>query len=301
MIALVGVVAAGYGMWLLWSALALKWSGLWPGPPRHTAAPPRRTTAQTHLPPVHLLVAAAIVGGAGGALAWILFGGILPPIAGVVTCAGVPIAADATRRERRRAEAHDAWPRLIEEIRLLTTSVGRSVPNALLEVGRRSPAEMRPAFAAAEREWRLTTDAERMLNVLRAELDDATADLVCEVLLVAHEVGGSDVGGRLSALARDRAIDVAARKDARARQAGVRFARRFVLAVPLGMAGAGISIGTGRHAYGTPTGQVMVAVGIGVVAACWMWAGRLLRIPNEERVFSPASRIAPRAADGVDR
>ena len=36
-----------------------------------------------------------------------------------------------------------------------------------------------------------------------------------------------------------------------AKQAGVRFARRFVLIVPVGMAVAGLSIGTGREAYRT--------------------------------------------------
>jgi hypothetical protein len=34
----------------------------------------------------------------------------------------------------------------------------------------------------------------------------------------------------------------------------VRFARRFVLIVPVGMAVAGLSIGTGRTAYETPLG-----------------------------------------------
>ena len=69
-------------------------------------------------------------------------------------------------------------------------------------------------------------------------------------------------------------------------EAGVRFARRFVLLVPVGMALAGLSIGTGRRAYGTAAGQVLVALGIGSVAACWMWAGRLMRLPTEPRVLN---------------
>ena len=32
-------------------------------------------------------------------------------------------------------------------------------------------------------------------------------------------------------------------------------------------------------------GQVLVIVGIAMVAACWAWAGRLMRLPVEERVF----------------
>jgi tight adherence protein B len=75
------------------------------------------------------------------------------------------------------------------------------------------------------------------------------------------------------------------RKDARARQAGVRFARLFVLVVPAGMALAGLSIGTGRSAYASPSGQAAVLVGLAVLVACWVWAGRLMRLPAEQRVF----------------
>ena len=51
------------------------------------------------------------------------------------------------------------------------------------------------------------------------------------------------------------------------------------------MAVAGLSIGDGRAAYGTAAGQLVVVVGIGLVAGCWVWAGRTLRLPEETRVF----------------
>lgn len=179
----------------------------------------------------------------------------------------------------------DAWPRLLEELRILTSSLGRSVPQALFEVGRRAPAELQPAFQAAEREWLLSTDFARTIRVLKAGLADPTADAACETLLVAHEVGGTDLDRRLEALIDDRIQDAQGRKDARAKQAGARFARRFVLVVPAGMALAGMSVGTGRAAYQTPMGQVLVVVAIALVVACWVWAGRIMVVPAEERVF----------------
>jgi len=159
------------------------------------------------------------------------------------------------------------------------------VPQALFEAGRRAPEGLRPAFEAAQREWLLSTDFERTVAVLKAGLADPTADAACETLLVAHEVGGTDLDRRLEALIEDRVIDVQGRKDARAKQAGVRFARRFVLLVPAGMAFVGLSIGNGRAAYATPGGEAMVGIGIVGIVACWLWAGRLLKLPEEERVF----------------
>jgi tight adherence protein B len=219
------------------------------------------------------------------ALVYGIFGAWLPALVAGGLGAWFPIGAARTRRERRRAEAREAWPRMIEEIRLLTGSVGRSIPQALFDVGRRAPEELRPAFAAAHREWVLSTDFERTLAVLRSRLADATADVVAETLLVAHQVGGSDIDRALEALAADRVQDLQARKDARAKQAGARFARRFVLLVPLGMAVAGLGIGDGRDAYRTAAGQLAVVFGIGLVAACWWWASRIMRLPEETRVL----------------
>jgi tight adherence protein B len=138
----------------------------------------------------------------------------------------------------------------------------------------------------------LSTDFERTVAVLKDGLADPTADAACETLLVAHEVGGSDLDRRLEALIEDRVIDVQGRKDARSRQAGVRFARRFVLLVPLGMALVGMSVGNGRAAYATPWGQTMVVIGIASVVACWVWAGRLLRLPEDQSEQQPEFRLA---------
>jgi tight adherence protein B len=221
----------------------------------------------------------------GGALGWAVFAGVLPALAIAVFGASFPVASARVRAQARRTRALEAWPRLIEELRILTGSLGRSIPQALFDVGARGPDELRPAFEVAQREWLLSTDFPRTIGVLKSRLGDATTDAVCETLLVAHELGGSEIDRRLEALADDRRLDCQGRKDARSRQAGARFARRFVLFVPLGMAMAGMSVGDGREAYGTATGQMLVLVGIGVVVVCWLWASRIMRLPSEERVF----------------
>jgi tight adherence protein B len=220
------------------------------------------------------------------AVAYALFGGVLPALAVGAFAATFPAASYRRRRATRLAKAQDAWPRMIEEIRILTGSLGRSIPQALFEVGRRGPVELQPAFASAQREWLLTTDFERTLRVLKDRLADPTADATCETLLVAHDLGGADLDRRLAALAEDRIQDTQGRKDARAKQAGVRFARRFVLIVPVGMALAGMSVGTGREAYTSALGQVLVVTAIALTVLCWAWAGRILRLPEEQRVFS---------------
>jgi tight adherence protein B len=295
-IALALAMAAGLGTYLLWTALTGTHRGLRFGT-RASYESPRVTVEQW------LAQAGVEEGGAaefwavlascaaGGALVgWLIFGGLLPGLALAVFGASFPPVTLRQRRQQRRAVAQEAWPRMIEEIRILTSSVGRSIPQALFETGRRAPEELRPAFEAAHREWQLSTNFDRALVVLKGELADPTADAACETLLVAHELGGADLSPRLDALAEDRLQDTQGRKDARAKQGGVRFARVFVLLVPLGMAVSGIAIGNGKAAYTTPTGQLLVVAGLAVVVACWAWSGYLMRLPEEQRVFHGEGR-----------
>ena len=287
-------VLAAYGVHLVYTGVALGWTGMGPGPraDRRPGRPARDGVrdwlAQAGLDavrPAEVAGVMALLFLAGAGLTFALFGAALPAAAaGACAAAAVP-ASYRNRRRARREQARDHWPRMLEELRILTGSLGRSIPHALFEVGRRGPVELRPAFAAAHREWLISTDFRRTLAVLKARLADPTADVVCETLLVAHDLGGTDLDRRLEALVEDRFQDLQGRKDARAKQAGVRFARRFVLVVPAGMAVAGSSIGTGREAYQTALGQTAVAAGIGLVVLCWLWAGRLMRLPEDERVF----------------
>lgn len=292
MTGLVLALVAAYGVHLVFTSVAFGWRGVAPGPsmPRATRNTRWRDwLVQAGLDdtrPSELAAVEAVLVLVGGGIAWALFGGVVPLLAGAMSAALIPAAAARRRRERRRTEARETWPRLIEEIRIRTTTLGRSIPQAVFDVGARAPEELRPAFEAARREWLLSTDFERTVTVLTARLADATADAVCETLLVAHQVGGNDVDRCLSALIDDRIQDLQGRKDADARQAGARFARWFTLGVPLGMAMIGLSIGDGRAAYATPMGQALVATGLGLMLLCWLWAGYILRLPAEHRVFT---------------
>lgn len=295
MIALLVTLAGAYGVHLIYTAVVLRWRGVGPGPAierrRSGAQRLRSWLVQAGLEdarPHELVGVGVMLFVVGAAITHTIFGGVIPSIAGGCFATTFPIAGARARREQRRNEAREAWPRLIEEIRLTTVSLGRSVPQALFEIGARAPEDMRGAFEAAHREWLLSTDFQRTIAVLKDRLADATADAVCETLLVAHQIGGNDIDRCLTALVDDRIIDMQGRKDAKSRQAGARFARKFVLIVPLGMALIGMSIGQGRDAYSGTTGQFLVMVGFIIMAGCWVWAGRIMRLPEEQRVFDHA-------------
>jgi tight adherence protein B len=295
-IPLLAAVASACGVYLIFSEVAFGRRGLRRARPEATRPGILRTLSsrrdewlvQAGLVDIRwteFLAVVSVLFIVGFSIAFALFGALVPAVVIGLFAASFPIASSRARRASRLATAQDAWPRMIEEIRIQASALGRSIPQALFEVGRRGPVELRGAFEAAHREWLISTDFERTLTVLKTRLADPTADATCETLLIAHELGGNDLDRRLTALIEDRILDAQGRKDARAKQAGVRFARRFVLLVPLGMALAGISLGDGREAYRTASGQLLVLVGIAMVVVCWLWAAQLMKLPEEQRVF----------------
>ena len=180
----------------------------------------------------------------------------------------------------------EAWPPFLEEVRVLTGAAGRSVPEAIYVAGRRTPPPLRDHFARGEREWTMTLDLRRSVQVVRSLVQDPEADLVLEQLVLAHEIGVGDLDRRLAALLADRLADLDARRQAEAELAGARFARRFVLLVPIGMALAGTTVGGGPAAWLAPEGRPIVVACAAMVVGCWAWAGRLMRPPTRTRVAS---------------
>jgi tight adherence protein B len=272
---------AGYGSHLVYTSFALRWTGIGPGPESNPTSL-RRLVVRAR----GLSVRSLVVGLAGVATGFVLFGALVPALVGGALASVITAISARAEEGRRQERVADAWPSVLEEMRVLAGASGRPLPQALFLAGRRTPVGIRDGFAAAERGWQATTDFERALSVLKNELAEATSDVICETLLVAHQVGGSGVDRRLEALIEDRVRDLDLRRDARSRQAGARFARRFVLVVPVGMAFVGLSLGTGREAYQGRGAQVTVAIALALIAVCWAWAGRILRLPRPERMFT---------------
>ena len=158
MIALLLAVVAAYGVHLVWTARALGWSGLAPGPHREREvrrrATLRRWLVQAGLDdvePKEFVAVATALAMVGGLLAYTVFGSAGPALIAAIFAGSFPVAMFRNRRRQCRERAQEAWPRIIEEIRILTGAVGRSIPQALFEAGHRAPGELQPAFDSPSR------------------------------------------------------------------------------------------------------------------------------------------------------
>ena len=226
-----------------------------------------------------------------------VFGASLFGVGPVALTAGVAGGYATSRfvrqvKARRDALAEELWPPLLDTVRVDLAVRAIPLGDALFQAARRLDLPARERFAAAERQWQNTLDIAAALQVLKVRCDDATTDVVCASLATIATLPNVTAQQRLSVLSHDVRTRVRQAKDAEATLAGARFARRFVVIVPAGMAIVGSFVGDGRAAYQSVTGQATVMLALVVMAGCWVWAGRLLRVPAPPRVFRDGSGVS---------
>ena len=108
-------LAAGYGAFLLYTAVALGWRGIGVGPARTAAARPRQGAVdriRQSLPPDvrvgEYTAVMLVLFGAGVVATFTIFGGIVPAVLGGLAAATAPVVAQQRRVERRRAQAAES-------------------------------------------------------------------------------------------------------------------------------------------------------------------------------------------------
>jgi tight adherence protein B len=226
------------------------------------------------------LVTLALIGVATGAVA----------VAAVpaATVASLPRAHLARRRAARAAALQRAWPDGLRDL-VASIAAGASISQALDHLAAHGPEVLRAVFVRYP-SLRRTLGTVAALEVIREEQADPTTDRVIEVLVLAHERGGTIVRTVLEDLTAATTRDVRALEEIRTEGLEMRLNARSVVILPwLVLVLLCIRPGPFRDFYasarGVPVlviGALMSAFGAGIVR-------RLGRIDDEPRVFGRAS------------
>lgn len=172
----------------------------------------------------------------------------------------------------------EAWPTVLDELRIRVTTLGQAIPQALFRSASSFGTQIEAVFADCERLWQLSGDFGLASSALDAALGDSASSSVLQTILLCHRTGGSDTEARIIELREIRSAELRTFKEAEAKLASVRFARNFVLVVPICMAVVGLAIGGGFNAYRTPWGIGLSIFAILILAGCWMWSAKLMTI-----------------------
>lgn len=195
-----------------------------------------------------------------------------------------PIGLVRMRARKRRSQLRDLWPDAVDNI---TSAVraGMALPEALAQLGRRGPEELRPAFAAFGEDYRLTGRFHDCLDRLKERLSDPVGDRLVESLRIAREVGGSDLGQLLRTLSTFLREDARTRAELEARQSWTVNAARLAVAAPWVVLAMLSTRPESVTAYSTRTGALVLATGGALTAVAYWVMLRLGRLPEDQRVL----------------
>lgn len=195
-----------------------------------------------------------------------------------------PLGLVRTRRRRRQASLRAAWPDVVDD---LTSAVraGLALPEALIQLGRRGPVELRPAFVHFAAHYRAGGRFGDSLDLLKGLLSDPVGDRVVESLRMAREVGGNDLGRLLRTLSQFLREDARTRGELEARQAWTVNGAKLAVAAPWLLLAMLATRPAAVAAYDTGAGMVVLGAGAGACFGAYRLMLRIGRLPDEERVL----------------
>lgn len=188
------------------------------------------------------------------------------------------------QRRRRLGEVRQAWPDGLRDL-IASISAGRSLSRAIEDLSVSGPLPLRRAFASYPFLSR-SLGVVPALETIREEMADPTTDRVIEVLIVAHERGGTIVSQILRDLAEAAARDVWAHEEIESAALEHKINARAVFVLPwIVLVAMTARSGPFRDFYATRTGLMVVVVGGLLSLTGSVLVARFGRMPDEPRVL----------------
>jgi len=197
--------------------------------------------------------------------------------------ASLPVATARARRKRRLRRFREAWP---DAIAILISGIraGVSLPESCLSLVTRGPRELQPGFGAFTSTYRSSGSFRAGLTRLAAEMADPVADRVVTALVLAHEVGGTDLVRVLRTLGDFVREDLKVRQEIEARWSWTVTAARVAAAAPWLVLVMMSTRPETAMAYNSPSGVVVILIGAAATGLGYALMLRAARLPTERRL-----------------
>ncbi|WP_394275585.1 type II secretion system F family protein [Luteococcus sp.] len=290
MIGIVAAIIAALGV----GGVLLLADGLTPRPaaPRSKPTYPHSALWRELNDEERLLGAAALVAGIVIALAsgWVVLIAVLP-----VAVVGIPrlVRNTSMKRSTDRLQALEDWTRSLSGVLVS----GLVLENAIMASRRAAPQPIAKEVAMLCTRLRSGTGTEKALRAFARDLDDATADLVALMLIKASQFTGVALADQLTGVAASVSEDVRARRQTMAAQREPQSTASLMTWIMVGSLGLVSLMGDYIAPYGTPIGQVILAVLLLLFGALLVLMKRIATAPPPPRIMGPTSRYVENEKD----
>jgi tight adherence protein B len=288
------LIGAGLG-----AGLFLIWMSLWQRP---TGARTQRRWVRElddmltgagfpRLKPVHLLLISVGVFCIVAVVATVLTGSWAIALCFGLFASWLPHRLLQHRARGREVMRRELWPETLDHLNS-GVRAGLSLPEALSSLAHRGPEPLRPLFEVFAEEYRASGSFALALERFRQVSADPVADRIVAALSVTRQVGGSDLGTMLRALAQFVRDDARTRNELSARQQWTVNGARLAVAAPWVVLAFLSTRPETAVAYNSRTGLILLAAGFAVSLLAYRAMKRIGRLPTEPRVIEGSSLSA---------
>jgi len=150
-----------------------------------------------------------------------------------------------------------------------------NLSESLSAIGLRGPVPLRPLFIALGNDLATSMSLEESLARFCQACDDPIANQLVETVLIAHEVGGSEIGKLLRTFSQFLRLELQTREEIRVRQGWVVNGARIAVAAPWLL----LALLSLRHesviAFESPDGMLVIFSGAVLSVIAYLWMRRL--------------------------
>ena len=226
--------------------------------------------------PKEVLSAVALFG-IGLLLGDVVFGSLVIAAPFASLLATTPMLVMNAKRRRNANSITQAWPDAIDHLSSAIRA-GLNLAESLAAIGVRGPAPLRPFFIALGNDLATGTTLETALTRFCAECNDPIADQLVETVLIAHEVGGSEIGRLLRTFSHFLRLEIQTRDEIGVRQGWVVNGARIAAAAPWILLALLSLRRESVVAYQSPGGILIILAGASLSVIAYLWMRRLARL-----------------------
>lgn len=236
------------------------------------------------VPPAAVPALSAGLGLVVAAVLWAISGAVVPSLAIGIGASVLPVLVLRSAARRRTTVMREVWPEAVDHVNSAIRA-GLSLPEALVQLSRKGPEELRPAFTEFALDYQTSGDFANSLDRLKVRLADPVGDRIVEALRITRDVGGTDLGSLLRTLSAFLREDARTRAELEARQSWTVNAARLALVAPWVVLGLMATRPQAAQAYDSTMGLVLIVVGAGVSFIAYRVMLQIARLPQDERVL----------------
>ena len=203
--------------------------------------------------------------------------------------AGIAFVTLRTKTHINEAALIAAWPEVIDHL-MSGIQSGLSLTESLSGLSTRGPEILRPAFTQFKADLYGSGDLTQAIEDLRTMFAHHGSDQIFEALIISKALGGSELLQILRSLGDFLRQDLALRREIEVKHGWIKNSAHLSAAAPWILLLLLSTQPSTAAAYSTPTGAIILLIGLAMTAIAYIWMNRLGRLPQTPRIFVRGTR-----------